>query len=173
MKISKPYREAQIGHITQGFHKDHKALDFGYKYGTWLTAPFNCVAERITDALVFETMTKFELERGYGLLMRSTEDPTITCSYWHTLPFFPIKEGDIILRGQPVAQMGNSGFVYGSGEYVPLNKRTDYPYSGTHLHWGMSEDWTNKIDWNEKITFDVATAIGLTLQSIINFFKKQ
>ena len=172
MRIGKPYKNAQIGHITQGFHKDHHALDFAGKYGCWLVAPFNCVIERVKTMVYFEKDTNFQLEQGYGVMMRSTEDPTITCGYWHCLPFFPVKQGDYILRGQPVAQMGNSGWVMGSGVYVPLNQRTDYPYSGTHLHWSMlKEDWTNKIDWNEKISFDVITTVSLTLQAMTNFLK--
>ena len=172
MKIGKPFKSASLGKITQGYSEQHKALDLSCKYGEWLVAPFNCKIERIKIAMIFEKETMSELEQGYGLLMKSTEDPTITCSYWHTMPFFPVREEMIVLRGEPIAQGGNSGFVLSNGQYVPLKDRTKFPHSGTHLHWSMPEDWTNKIEWDKEIKFDLLMAVYLTFLSITNFFKK-
>ncbi len=109
IKICRPYKKANISHITQNFHKKHKAIDIAYKYGTFLVAPENCVVERITTPDKINNSTS-DLERGYGLLMKSiTGDRRY--AYWHCLPIFPVEEGETVLQGQIVAQMGNSGYV--------------------------------------------------------------
>lgn len=168
--LCRPYRECKPHHLTQGWSPEHRGFDFGYKYGTWLVALENSVVENIMTA---ENWDKgWELERGYGILLRSIRDPNFRYTYWHTLPFFPVKKGEIVLKGQPVAQLGNSGFVLSGGKPVLLKDRLKPPYHGSHIHISAPQNLLEMIDWELPIKFDILTTISLTLFSISNFLKK-
>ncbi len=174
MKITAPFKGAHVGNITQGFHNNHKALDMAKPhgtYGTWLVAPFPCKVIRVKSAMKFETDAAFELQQGYGVLFQSIEDITITCSYWHCLPFFPIEEGQILDRFAPMAQIGTSGWVESGGKLVPLKERTVFPFKGAHVHWSMPYDFAPIIDWLVPVQFSELTAISLTLKKILSFLK--
>jgi hypothetical protein len=126
-----PYKKASKLHISQGYHEGHQALDFApYNgYGTWLVAPEDVVVESIVDSLVVSESLE-PLARGYGIQMMDRNE--LHYVYWHCLPLFPVHVGEIIGKGKPVAQMGNSGNVFAGGVYVPPDKRMDK--AGTHLH---------------------------------------
>lgn len=168
--LCKPYRECQIGHLTQGYSDSHRAFDFAYKYGTWMVAMENCVVENIMTAENWDEGQEYE--RGFGVLLRSIANPEVKYSYWHDLPFFPVKKGMTVLQGEPVAQMGNSGFVLAGGKPVLIKDRLKPPYPGTHLHLSAPKDTIDRIDWNKEIKFDLLMTIYLTFLSINKFFKK-
>jgi murein DD-endopeptidase MepM/ murein hydrolase activator NlpD len=170
MKLCKPYREANINQITQGYSSDHKAWDFAYKYGTFIVAMENCTVESIITA---ENIDQgWELERGYGILLRSIANPEVKYSYWHCQSQFNVKKGDIVLQGQVVAMMGNSGFCMSNGKIVLKEDKLKYPYPGTHLHLSAPKSTLDRIDWNIPIEIDMITVIQGFLRSIINFLKK-
>jgi len=166
-----PYKGAKIQDITQGYSDQHRAYDWASKFGTFLVAMENCIVENITDKEILYD-NGWEYDRGFGILLRSISNPEIKYSYWHCLPFFPVKIGDIVLQGKPVARMGNSGYVLSNGQYVPLKDRLKPPYPGTHLHEGCPMDTLDRIDWDIPIKFDVLTALMLILNSMSNFLKK-
>mgnify|MGYP002507688062 CR=1 FL=1 len=168
--LCRPYKEFQLSQITQGWSDQHKAFDLGYKYGTWLVAMENCVVENIMTAENWDA--GWEYERGYGILLRSIANPEVKYSYWHCLPFFPVVKGMTVLRGEPVAQMGNSGFVLSNGKPVLMADRLKPPYLGTHCHLSCPKDTIDRIDWNLEVKFDLLMVIYLTFQNMINFFKK-
>lgn len=142
MRDSKPYQNAELSHISQYFGvnpKDyqpngHTGLDMVAKYGTWLSAPNDCkVVNVITVTNIGTSLAP--LRRGFGIVLQQIADPTIYYLYWHCLPVFPIRIGDIVKQGDIVAQMGNSGFVMKGGKVVPIEDRNKSPYLGTHVHY--------------------------------------
>ena len=169
-----PYKNFDKSHITQGWSEQHKAFDIartdGKSYGTWLVAMENCLVENITTAENWDS--GWELERGFGILLRSIANPDVKYSYWHCLPFFCVKIGQIVLQGQPIGQMGNSGFVLSNGKPVLIADRLKPPYLGTHCHLACPKDTMDRIDFYKEVKFDLLTAISLTLFSISNFLKK-
>ena len=183
MKICKPYKEAKYSHITNGFSQEHNANDFAYNYGTFLVAPFNCKIVNIVGIEREQDPHDFgSLENGYGVRLQSTEDPTISLTYWHCLAVFPVKKGDYVGMGQVVAQMGNSGFVMAGDKYVEINRRIKHPFPGTHTHITMGQevngvyshwDYSEKIDWKIEINYSIIEAIRSLLQSIFNFLNKK
>lgn len=198
MKIFPPFRAASPNNISQGFVPlradgySHEANDIAGSYGTWLVAPFDCVVERIVQAgsygnkVISDTATQ-EVQYGCGISMISTKDPSYRVVYWHCLPEFPVKVGEVVLAGQPVAQMGNLGMVSMGGIPVSVQERekeyaestpTNFPKKGVHVHLilainSVPVDPSQYIDWTQVITFDLLTAIKNTLQSISNFIFKQ
>ena len=177
-KICKPYKEYQPSHITQGFHKNHTALDFGYKYGTFLVAPEDSIVYKVTKAETFDNSTE-ELSRGYGIRLKSNRHDSVYYLHWHTLPVFPVKVGDFVKQGQIVAQMGNSGFCIAGGKVVPIEGRTKKPYLGTHDHFemlvdGIAVDARLYIDLTTPVKYgilDLITAIKVILAKIKNLIK--
>ena len=180
MKICKPFKNATKASITQGFHSEHLANDFAGKYGEFLVSPFN---GKVVNIIGAETLDGSQdlLRNGCGIKIQSAEDPSMSISYWHTLQIFPVKKGDVVLMGQPVAQLGNTGFVLANGKYVEIDIRTLPPYPGTHVHitYGKVKedgtyenlDYSSFIDWDIPIKYDLITAIMATLQSIKNILK--
>jgi len=180
LKISKPFRNCTPQSLTQGFSQSHQAVDFAGKYGEFLVAICN---SKILNTITAENIesTGEELRRGYGIRLQSVENPAVSYTYWHCLAFFPVKIGDTVLQGQPVAQMGNSGFVLSNGKYVEIDIRTIPPYPGTHLHWSMGTnnsdgtytplDPSKLIDWSIEIKYSIIDTIKAFLQSISNFLK--
>lgn len=144
MKLNKPFKDFNPAyHVSQVFHKDHKAIDLiarspNFGYGMPLCAPEDVRIELI----VGDTYTPGDdtnLERGFGVWMRGL-DTGLMHQYWHTLSTMPVYEGQLVKRGQIVAFMGNTGYVVSGGQYVPLDKRTVNPYAGTHLHWAAHKN---------------------------------
>jgi murein DD-endopeptidase MepM/ murein hydrolase activator NlpD len=177
-KCCKPYKTCTPNDLAQGFIQDHLANDYASKYGTFLVAPFNGKVDVVTGAEMFTTDGKpsWELKRGNGIRIKSTENPEISVMYWHCLPFFPVKVGDIVLQGQPVAQMGNSGYVRSGGEVVPYELRNTPNYPGTHVHLTIGTkdeywDFSQMISWDIPVNYDLMTAIKNVLQNISNFLK--
>ena len=179
MKISRPFKNASVLSITQGFHKDHQANDFGGKFGEFLVAPFNGKVLNITGIESDQdTPDEGSLSNGYGIRIQSTEDPTLSCTYWHCQPIFLHKKGDIVLMGQIIAMMGNSGFVLGGGTIILDENKLKPPYPGTHLHWSMGQqigqtyvpiDPSTKIDWQIPIKYNLIEIISLYLKIISKF----
>ena len=179
MKISRPFKNATKLSITQGFSDSHRANDFGGKFGEFLVAPFNAKVLNITGLESDQdTPDMGTLSSGYGIRVQSIEDPTLTCTYWHCQAVFPVKKGDIVLMGQIIAMMGNSGFVLSNGNIVLEPDKLKPPYPGTHLHWSMGRqvgqeythlDPSTLIDWNIPINYNIMEIIGLYIKIISKF----
>ena len=190
MKDSKPYQNAKIAHISQYFGVNptdyqpngHTGLDMVAPYGTWLSAPVDVrIVKLINGTNIVESLDP--LRRGYGILMQSIEDPTIYYLYWHCLPVFPVKVGDIVKRGVIVAKMGNSGFVMVGGVVVDIKKRNIPPYKGTHVHYEKfkmvdgKKEYLNPLTetrWSLVIKDEIGeqiNAIKSILNKIINIIK--
>lgn len=176
-----PFKGATPQSITQGFiPKQHEATDFAGKYGTWLVAPFNCKITRIKCTVDFEKNTHYEMEQGFGVLMTSIENPNMRVMYWHCLGFFPVIEGDIVLQGQIVGQLGNSGYIMSNGKYVPIDDRTKFPFFGSHLHLSMgigdkNVNFLDYVDWKRESNYgiiDVIKSISNITLKMIGFIKK-
>lgn len=171
--LIKPYKKANVLQITQGFHRQHEAIDIVSTYGTPLVAPETCRVVRIFGDGPITNSYK-ELEYGYGVRLRGLESGRHYL-YWHTWPYLPVWSGDIVKAGQIIAFMGNSGNVFTGGNYVPLDLRAVSPYKGTHLHLEMFSaegrpiDPAMNIDWfYEPIysTSDWVKAVSATLLKI-------
>jgi hypothetical protein len=180
IKICKPFRTCTPACMTQGFSDAHKANDFASFYGDWLVAPFNCKIGVITGVQnagdVVASGYPF-LEGGCGIRMVSIEDSTISCVYWHCQDVFPVNVGDTVLQGQPVALMGNTGFVEAGGVYVPIDQRLIPPYKGTHTHISFGTqteymDFHTFIDYSIPIKFDLKSSIINLLAKIKSFLPK-
>lgn len=184
IKIVRPFKNATKASITQGFiPKEHEANDFAGNYGEDLVAPFTCKILSIVESpekLVLEENNE-PLLRGYGIRMQSTEDPTLSITYWHCLPIFPVDVGDYVDRGKPVAEMGNSGFVLAGWRYVEVDRRTKPPYPGTHVHISFGRtnaggsytplDYQAYIDWIIPINYDMRTFLMAMFKKILNVLK--
>ena len=183
MQISKPYKECVPSHLTQGFNSSHLANDWAYKFGTFLVAPFNAkvtVIRGVQNASDIVEGDNSFLQGGCGIRLQSTEDPTLSMVYWHCQDVFPVKVGDIVLQGQPVAMMGNTGFVQSGGQLVPYDIRLKPPYAGTHVHWTIGRqlgetynplDPSTLIAWGIPINYNVLDTIKFLLLKIRGFFK--
>jgi len=159
--------------ITQQWSNEHKAFDIAREtpelsWGTWLVAMENCIVENTMGGDVLED-SGWELDRGYGILLRSITNPEVKYSYWHTLSSFPVKKGDTVLQGKPVCQMGNSGYCVSNGRVITKEEKLKGSKLGTHCHLSCTEDTIDRIDFNIKVNFDLLTTISLTLFSISNF----
>lgn len=139
MKLNTPLKNFSLDDITQGFNKDHPALDIvensqarSILYGTPLCAMEDCL---VTEIVRGDKLTEDNegIKRGYGLRLLG-EETGFKYLYWHCLPFFPVSENQIVKRGQIIAYMGNAGTVYSGGVYVPIVNRLDKEKKGTHLH---------------------------------------
>lgn len=180
IKISKPFRKASQLSITQGFSNSHQANDFGGKYGEFLVAVCDSKVVNVVTATNIETSGD-ELRRGYGIRLQSITNPGFSYTFWHCQPFFPVEIGDIVMQGQPVAMMGNSGFVLSNGKVVEIDIRTIPPYPGTHVHWSAGVtvndaytplDPSALIDWSITVNYNALTAINIILRKILNFLGK-
>jgi murein DD-endopeptidase MepM/ murein hydrolase activator NlpD len=100
----------------------------------------------------------------------------MTFLHWHCWVVFPVKEGDTVAQGQPVACMGNSGFCMVGGKVVPVELRTKQPFPGTHDHFevrvnGEYVDPMKYIDWDIPIKYDALTTMKEILLKIFNILK--
>lgn len=178
MKYSAPFKACTKNSVSQGWSKDHQALDvvkFDEVKGrnTPLCAPESgrIIAirgdkfSRDTDALA----------EGYAVFMRGSESGNVHM-FLHTLPTFPVNVGDKVSRGQIVAFMGNSGRVYEGGVYVPIDKRLD-TNDGTHLHWEVMKNYvrgrkiglfnfTSDVDWELQPVYGTMELTVATLKAV-------
>lgn len=181
MKLSAPYKGAMQYTITQGFKLGvHPALDmvlFDTRggMGTPLCAPEDCTVIKIKgDGYTPGDTDPFA--HGYGIWLKGLETG-YTHLYWHTKPIFPVSPGQTVKRGEIVAFMGNSGYVFSGGVRVPVEDALS-TYKGTHLHWEVFEpkwrigkpklfvDFSKEIDWNSQPSYGLlaltrATAVVL------------
>lgn len=172
-----PYKNCKKEHISQGFNQTHPANDFWFPncYGTWLVAPENIKVKILEDATVLDGSTE-GLNRGYGLRMQSIEHPEVEYIYWHCLPIFPVNKDDIVLGGEEVAQMGNSGICYSQGILVALGDKLNGKHPGAHLHYekyvnGVLVDSTLDIDWTKQPKGDFLKEMMMVLKKMLNLFK--
>ena len=189
MNLTSPYKSAKRGDVSQVFMNANSAYSNGYhlgtdwvsKYGTFLVAPENVSIERLFSGEILDE-TDQGLRRGHGIVMKSLETPNVYHLYWHCLPIFPVKVGDIVKRGNIVGQMGNSGYVMNNGTIVPIDIRNIPPYKGTHLHQEGYElindekkyfDTLEVTDFSLPIQYDIVTTIKTILQNMSNVIKGQ
>ena len=179
MKLTKPYKECQPSHLTQGFHENHKANDWGFKYGTFIVAPFNAKVLTIRKPDNVSELPEY-LRGGCGIRIQNIEDPTVSMTIWHCNNFFPVQEGDTVLQGQPIAIMANSGFVMANGKYVEIDIRTIPPYPGTHAHISMGQekggvytdlDYSKFIDWSIPISYNWFDTTKIILKKALAFLQ--
>lgn len=183
LKISRPFKECTPQNMSQGFiPKQHEANDFAGKWGTFLVSPFNAKVlvihgvQNATDIVVGDNSF---LQGGCGIRIQSIEDPTLSMVYWHCQDVFPVSVGDTVIQGQPIAMMGNTGFVESNGVVVPYDIRLVPPYPGTHTHWSMgtnNADGTYTaldphllIDWSISINYNALTTIQQLIKKIQGF----
>ncbi len=165
MDIIKHYKKANYTHVSQGFHDAHKAIDIAFKMGTFLVAPEDCrISVIVTDKNFDESLTS--LSRGYGIGLWSL-DGRRKYSEWHCMGIFPVNVGDIVKKGQPIAMMGNSGFVKSGGKIVSLEDRYKLPFRGVHTHSTMKidnvlVDRRKYIDWGLPVEYSFMDWIRAT-----------
>lgn len=162
MILTKPIKGLAIADITQGFHKDHKALDIVKRQATNSGLPMCAMEQSVVMGITGEepiTDSTSPFLRGYGIKLKGIETGR-EYLYWHCQPYFPVWGGDTVKRGQIVAFMGNSGYVMVNGQYVQIADRdnlVDGKFSletkGTHLHLevyenGIQVDPIPLINWN-------------------------
>ena len=178
LKLCKLYKSCTPSHITQGFHDKHKAVDIRGSYGEDLVAPFNAKVINIVEDVPEQNidLSLEDLRRGYGILLQSIENPSVEFLIWHTLPVFAVSEGDTVLQGQPVCEMGNSGFVMQDGKYVDVDLRIIPPYKGTHAHVALRidtvpVDYLQFVDWTIPIKYDPFLFISKILRNFLRLLK--
>ena len=182
-----PYKNAHIGQISQQFGVNpmpyqpngHTGVDMVASYGTWLVAP--------QDVIVIDIITNYNLDedlaplaRGYGIIMCTIKKPFVYYLYWHCLPVFPVEIGDEVKKGQQVAQMGNSGFVFSGGWAVPVEIRTMSGKLGTHVHYEKFTENGKRvyldpiafINWSSKVDIDWLSEAKLVLLKMLRILKR-
>jgi hypothetical protein len=180
MKLVKPFKTCAPDKLTQGFIEGHFANDYVSFNGDFLVAPFNCKITTIRGVQNYEDIKVGDntyMEGGCGIRMTSIENPALSCVFWHCQTVFPVNVGDIVLQGQPVARMGNTGFVLSGGEVVSYDRRLVPPYPGTHVHitYGTEKeyfDFSQFIDWSIPVEYNLRETIINLLWKIVNIFKK-
>lgn len=169
-KLTKPFKGASTFLISQGFHKDHEALDIVAKYGTPIIAPEKCYVKNDLTDCSFTNEAQC-LSRGYGVYLKGLETQN-EYIYWHFWAFSPVITGDYVDRGQIIGYMGNSGRVYTGGRFVEYGDRYKSPFPGTHLHMAVFKNGTKAldpiplIDWDTEPTFSMGDLISSYAKSI-------
>lgn len=168
--LTKPFIGASTYLITQGFHKDHEALDIVGKYGTPIFAPERCyITNDLTDCSF--TSEAQCIKRGYGVYLKGLETNN-DYIFWHFWAFSPVITGDYVERGDIIGYMGNSGRVYSAGLYVDHNARNKFPFPGTHLHvavfnkQGKAIDPLKLFDWETEPTFSYTKLLSSYAKTI-------
>ncbi len=181
----KPYKIFTHQKITQGYIEGHQAIDCVAPFGTPMVATEDSVVERIvTPNRLLDERDMEHIRRGYGIVLKGKSG--LYTLFWHCMSIFPVSEGESVSQGKIVAYMGNSGFVYSMGRYVPIKIRNIPPYNGTHLHWEAYRDFPVKqyinpveqIDWNIKVrhnfftsTNDYLISAKVVLMKMLNLFR--
>jgi hypothetical protein len=184
LKLCKPFRNAHnscgVYGKAQGYHEGHLANDFYSFWGDTLLAPENVKIVNIID----EGMTSPEdwgtYDAGFGILMASIENPQRTYSFWHCRCAFPVNIGDVVLKGQPVAYQGNSGYVISGGVVIKGEARNTPQHPGTHVHITAKDengpfDFSERVDWDTEPPYDIQARIKatqLTIIKILNYLIK-
>lgn len=176
--IIKPYKSAKFGDVSQRFGANpssyqvngHAGVDFWFKncYGEFLVAPERC---KVTKVITDETIDNDyypAFKKGYGVVLKSIADPSITYLMWHVLQAIPVAVGGIVEAGEVVAQLGNSGYCVSGGLEVPLKMRGT---KGAHLHYerrvnNKCVDILPYIDFNSTVKFDTITEISRFVKKI-------
>lgn len=120
------------GCITGG----HNGIDIVRPYGSQIFC--------VSAGLVVETLNK---DTGYGSNVRVLGDDGYEWIYAHLSKIdMNCVLGKRVTRGEPIAKMGNTGFVVSGA--TPYWK--DNPYAGTHLHLGKRkvDIWNGTGQWN-------------------------
>jgi hypothetical protein len=182
MKLNIPYKDCKPLDITQKFwnlqadNKHHLGVDFcpSNAYGKILVAPEDVIIITVIDETIFGGDFMQDLQRGFGLTMKSIADPNVVHLFWHCMSIFPVKAGDTVKRGTFVGQIGNSGYCLTGGVYVPLASRQSG--KGSHLHWERRDarydpDYTDvvpEIDFTSKVTLSWDNNVKQLLQNMVN-----
>ena len=124
---------------TEGASTYHKGIDIGAPQGTKLIA--------VTDGTI--TFAKFLGGGGYTITLTTQDDIKIT--YCHVSPEFIVNEGQEVIRGEVIGNVGPKN-VYGvvGNNYRDENGNpTNGSTTGPHLHLGVREDdeYVNPLDY--------------------------
>lgn len=181
--IVKPYKSCKLEHITQKFGinpasyqpNGHTGVDFWFPncYGEFLVAPEKCkVIQVITDETIDNDYYP-AFKKGYGVVLKSLADPTVTYLMWHVLQAIPVAVGAIVEAGKVVAQLGNSGYCISGGMEVPLKFRGT---KGAHLHYerrvnGKCVDILPHIDFNSTVKYDTITEVSRFVTKMTNLIQ--
>ncbi len=147
MSFLKPFKKASLSNVTQNFNATHRAIDWlpfrkeGLgAYGTPLVAPEKVKIGNIYTPQYMKDNPHDDapIKNGYGLWMKGVSGKEHL--YWHTQPVFPVAIGEVVEKGTIIAYCGNSGNVFDSGTYVPLEDRNKPNFAGTHLHQAIVQD---------------------------------
>lgn len=135
-KITSPFGKRNAP--TAGASSFHYGTDIGAPEGTNLIA--------IADGKI--SFLGFLGAGGYTLTL-SFDNFKIT--YCHISPNFLVKKGDVVLKGQIIAQVGPK-YVYGvpGNKYTDLNgKSTNGATTGCHLHLGfrINNKYVNPLEY--------------------------
>jgi len=139
-----------------GCLKAHNGVDSVAPYGTDIYS--------VADGQVVEVGNQAQ---GYGNVVRILGEDNFEWTYGHNSKV-TVTPGQFVLRGQKIAEMGNTGFVV-SGD-TPYWK--DNPYAGTHLHLGKREvkKWDGTGQWNVTYLSGTAMEIRGVIQNFTNGF---
>lgn len=177
-----PYAGAKLSDVSQGFWARqiqggyHTGVDFAPKnaYGKFLVVPECCeVKQIITDGTLDNDYYPVFL-RGYGVVLQSLNFKNIQYLFWHCMQCFPVRVGQIVMQGQAVAQIGNSGCCYSGGKFVELKDRASG--KGAHLHYERRDIERSKfytdvlpyIDWTMPVRLNTLQAVQQTLLAMQN-----
>jgi hypothetical protein len=166
-KFSLPYADCKKEHITQFYGLTHKANDFWFKncIDTFLCAPDVCEVEQIITDQTVDNDYYPAFKKGYGIVLRSMNNPRYQFLMWHCRQVFPVNVGQRINQGDVVAQIGNSGYCVSGGIEVPLANRGS---KGAHLHFeiwcdGVKVDPYPLLDWNAQPKLEKRQAVEQVL----------
>lgn len=137
------------GDVTQWFAENPKLYaPMGLKghNGIDIVRPWGEEMYAVEDG---EVVSVKEEPTGYGMNVRILATKKNANGYYNLWVYGHnsknlVKQGDRVVAGQPVALMGNTGFVV-SGN-TPFWKSN--PYAGTHLHIGVREVEKTRNGWS-------------------------
>lgn len=137
------------GDVTQWFAENPKLYAYmGLKghNGIDIVRPYGEEMYAVEDG---EVVSVKEEPTGYGMNVRilsTRKNQNGNYNLWvygHNSKNL-VKQGDKVIAGQPVALMGNTGFVVsGNTPFWKIN-----PYAGTHLHIGLREVELTRSGWS-------------------------
>ena len=126
-----PYAKGQSFVVTQGFHslpthikKDDFAIDFTQNGCEAYAKP--ALAAISGKAWV---VTQAGYSGGYGTQLLLLSDGNVVTRYAHLIPgSITVKDGDEVMQGMQIGEIGNSGLVMGTACAL---------HPGTHIHFAM------------------------------------